>query len=77
MFNGNELKFRNFKYHTGAPGGLKTKYFKDIIQARPESLFYYGVNKVMPKTKIRQRLMEKLFIYKGPVVPFDFLPNVF
>lgn len=77
MFKGNQLKFRNVKYHTGAPGGLKTKYFKNLILDRPESLFFYGVNKLMPKTKIRERLLENLQVIKGPEVPYDFLPNVF
>jgi large subunit ribosomal protein L13 len=75
-FKGEELKNKNFKYHTGKPGGLKTKYYKDLIQDRPESLFYYGIYKNIPKNKIRSRLMENLQVYKGPVVPYDFLPNV-
>ena len=65
------------RYHTGRPGGLKTKYFKEYVIKKPEFIFYYGVYKQLPKNQLRFKYMDKLFVYKGPEVEYaDFLPNV-
>lgn len=74
---GDRLKYENMKYHTGHPGGLKTRTFRDYVIKKPEFLFYYGVYKQLPKNQLRFKYMDKLFVYKGPEVEYaDFLPNV-
>ena len=71
-----ELKYAKLRYHTGAPGGLKTKYFKDYIDKNASFLFYHGIYKELPKNKLRYDFMERLYAYNGPEVEFaDFLPN--
>lgn len=74
---GDKLKYKKLRYHTGHPGGLKTKYFKEYVIKKPEFIFYYGVYKQLPKNQLRFRFMDNLFVYKGPEVEYDdFLPNV-
>lgn len=74
---GDQLKYEKMQYHTGHPGGLKTKYFKEYVIKKPEFLFYYGVYKQLPKNRMRFKYMENLFVYRGPEVEYaHFLPNV-
>lgn len=74
---GDKLKYEKLRYHTGRPGGLKTRYFRDYAIERPEFLFYYGVYRRLPRTQLRFRHMEQLFVYAGPCADYaPFLPNV-
>lgn len=65
LFMGRKLKFKDLKYHTGRPGGLKTKKFHDYVQLRPELLVFNAVYKMLPKNKTRLRHLENLKIYRG------------
>ena len=65
LFMGRKLKFKNLKYHTGIPGGLKTKKFKDMLFLKPELLIFNSVYKMLPKNKIRFLFLENLTIYAG------------
>ena len=74
---GDELRYKYFKYHTGSPGGLKKRYFKDYINKNATFIFYCGIYKKLPTNKLRYRFMENLYCYEGGEVKFaDFLPNV-
>jgi large subunit ribosomal protein L13 len=65
LFMGRKLKFKNLKYHTGTPGGLKTKKFKDLLFSKPELMIFNSVYKMLPKNRTRFIFLENLKIYAG------------
>lgn len=65
LFMGRKLKFKDLKYHTGRPGGLKTRTFKEMIYRKPGLLIFNSVYKMLPKNKVRLGLLENLKIYAG------------
>lgn len=70
------LKTKNLKYHTGIPGGLKVRYFKDLMFKKPETPFIHGVFKILPKTRLRYTYLKNLHINTGPLPrDFPFLPG--
>ena len=74
---GDELRTAKLRYHTGHPGGLKTRLLRDYVVKKPEFLFYYGVYKQLPKNRLRFAYMQRLFVYSGPEAQYaSFLPNV-
>ena len=74
---GDKLRTEKLRYHTGAPGGLKTRAFRDYAVRKPELLFYYGAYRLLPKTQLRFKYMQRLYVYAGPAADFAaFLPNV-
>ena len=74
---GNRMKTHVLRYHTGYPGHLRTHKFRDLVFRKPEYLFFRGVYKVLPKNRLRFRLLENLHVYQGPVAHLhNFLPSV-
>ena len=74
---GNRMKTHVLRYHTCYPGHLRTHKFRDLVFRKPEYLFFRGVYKVLPKNRLRFRLLENLHVYQGPVPHLhNFLPSV-
>lgn len=74
--HGDKLKYEKLRYHSGHPGGLKTRYFRDYVIKKPEFLYYYGVYKQLAPNKLRFRRMDKLYVYAGAQQFAEYLPNV-
>lgn len=63
---GNKLKQNTFVWHTGHPGGIKEKTWKDIIEGRfPERLLEKAVERMITKGPLRRAQMRRLYIYGG------------
>lgn len=58
-----------YRWHTGYPGGLKEKSFKDMQQDDPEKIIWLAVRNMLPKNKMRQKRMARLKIYAGEEHP--------
>jgi large subunit ribosomal protein L13 len=65
LFTGRKLKFKNLKYHTGKPSGLKEKQYKNLINQKPELLIFNCVYKFLPKNRMRFNFLDNLSIYAG------------
>ncbi len=58
-----------YYWHTGYPGGLKQRTAREIFQKRPEELIIRAVRGMLPKNKLRDRMMKHLKVYAGPEHP--------
>jgi large subunit ribosomal protein L13 len=58
-----------YRWHTGYPGELKEKSFKDMQQDAPEKIIWLAVRNMLPKNKMRQKRMARLKIYAGEEHP--------
>lgn len=76
LMRGDKLKHHKVRYHTGSPGGLKTRFTKDLIYQKPESVFIQGVYGVLPKTQMRETYLRDLHVNTGPLPRgFPWLPG--
>ena len=66
---GKKWEKKIYYWHTGYPGGLKQRTAKEIFQRRPEELIIRAVRGMLPKNKLRDRMMKHLKVYAGPEHP--------
>ncbi|NPA38897.1 MAG: 50S ribosomal protein L13 [Thermodesulfobacteria bacterium] len=55
--------------HSGYMGGLKLETARQLLQKHPERLIYLAVKRMLPRNRMRKRLLKKLKIYAGPQHP--------
>lgn len=61
---GRKLTDNLFFWHTGHPGGVKSRTPKDTLNGKnPENLLIKAVERMMPKTKLGRRQMSSLRVY--------------
>jgi len=60
-------KFSNKKYYhySGYPGGLKTRTFEELFKQDPVEPLKRAVYGMLPKNKLRDKLMKNLKLYAG------------
>jgi len=58
------LKLEQKKYyrHSGYPGGLKEISLKTLLKTNPAKVLYNAVYHMLPKNKLRARMMKRLKI---------------
>ncbi len=66
---GKKWEKKIYYWHTGYPGGLKKRTAKEIFEKRPEELIIRAVRGMLPKNKLRDRMMKHLKVYAGPNHP--------
>lgn len=75
LFNAKKVNSKELIYHTGFVGHLKRYRYKDVLLRRPELLYYYAVNKFLPKNKLREPYFQNLYVFRGKTHNFPFLPQ--
>ncbi len=69
---GNKARDREFHYHTGYPGGIKTRTPAQILSGRfPERVIEKAVERMMPRGPLGRRQMTNLWVYKGAAHPHE------
>lgn len=64
LTRGKELK-KTYYRHSGFPGGLKEIVFADQIKKNSTKVIEMAVKNMLPKNKLRDHRMSRLFVYKG------------
>lgn len=52
--------------HSQYPGGDKSISYSDLREKDPESMIEWAVKGMLPKNKLRDRMMKHLRVYAGP-----------
>ncbi len=60
---------KNYYYHSGYVGGIKTTSAEDMKSKAPDRLIRFAVLGMLPKNKLRKRFLRKLKIYKDATHP--------
>ncbi len=55
--------------HSGYPGGLKALSFREMMQRDPRKVVRLAVKGMLPKNRLRDRLIRRLKLYTGPHHP--------
>ncbi|TRZ65886.1 50S ribosomal protein L13 [bacterium] len=58
-------ELKDYKTHSHYPGGQKIRTYKELIATRPERIIELAVKRMLPKTKLGDKLLHKLKVYKG------------
>jgi len=66
---GNKLDKKQFRRHTGYPGGLVEIPYRRLLETHPERAIEQAVYGMLPKGRLGRQLRHKLKVYKGPAHP--------
>ncbi len=55
--------------HSGYPGGLRTRSYRQELEIRPEELVRRTVKGMLPKGPLGRQMLRKLKVYAGPTHP--------
>lgn len=62
---GKKLEDKEYKRHSGYPGGLKTVTLEKMLEDKPEGVMIHAVKGMLPKGKLGRQMLKKLRVYKG------------
>jgi large subunit ribosomal protein L13 len=66
---GNRENLKDYKHHSLYPGGQKIRTFKELIVKHPDEVIRLAVRGMLPKTKLGNKLINKLKVYAGESHP--------
>ena len=62
---GKKLEDKEYKRHSGYPGGLKPVTLEKMLEEKPEDVMIHAVKGMLPKGKLGRQMLKKLRVYKG------------
>ena len=62
---GKKLDQKNYRYHTGYPGGLKEIPYRKLIENKSDFMFKEAVRRMLPKGPLGYKMLKKLRVYAG------------
>lgn len=60
---------KSYRWHTQWPGGLREVTAIQLWEKRPEEILRLAVRRMMPKSALGKRMLDKLKLYVGPSHP--------
>lgn len=66
---GNKELDKVYRRYSGYPGGLKELSAAEVRARRPERLIETAVKGMLPKNRLGNAMIKKLFVYAGPEHP--------
>ena len=69
---GNKLNNHMHYWHTGYPGGIKSKSYAQILEGKnPQEAIQLAVKRMVPKGPLGKQQLKKLYVYSGDKHPHD------
>lgn len=69
---GKKLANKNYYWHTGYPGGIKSRTAEKIIEGNfPERVLKAAIERMISRTPLGRDQLRKLYIYKGNQHPHE------
>lgn len=65
VLTGNKEDKKIYYSHSGYMGNIRSKTAKQVRKDTPNRMIYEAVNGMLPKNKLRNDRLAKLFIYEG------------
>jgi len=60
---GEKLDKKVYRWHTQYPGGLRTVTARKVFESKPDKMIREAVLGMLPKNKLRKRLVRRLKVY--------------
>lgn len=68
-FTGHKWEQKEYKNYSHYPGGLKVTMADEMLTKHPERIIERAVKGMLPKTKLGNAMIKKLFVYAGAEHP--------
>lgn len=68
-FTGNKATAKQYYYHTGYVGGIRSISLGKLMEKCPEDVIRNAVQGMLPKGPLGRRMFKKLKVYKGEEHP--------
>ncbi len=62
---GKKLSQKQYRYHTGYPGGLRSIPYSRMMVENPEKAVMLAVKGMLPKNALGRQMIKKLKVYSG------------
>lgn len=62
---GNKAKAKEYFWHTGYPGGIKSTTFEKLLAKSPMEVIEHAVKGMLPKNPLGRQMFRKLKVYPG------------
>jgi len=70
VFTGRKFEDKVYHWHTGHPGGIKSRTPRQIIEGKfPERVIEKAVERMLKRGPLQRQLLRNLKVYKGPDHP--------
>lgn len=66
---GKKLQDKQYIRHSGYPGGLRVETLERLLARRPEEVIRRSIRGMLPRNRLGQKMLRKLFVYAGPEHP--------
>lgn len=66
---GDKEEKKIYTRYSGYPGGLKEETFRQLRDRSPEKIIRRAVSGMLPKNKLRKRMLSRLYVYEGSEHP--------
>jgi large subunit ribosomal protein L13 len=70
VVTGHKEKEKLYTRYSGFPGGLKTKPLWVVRKEKPQEIIRRAVMGMLPKNKLRNRMITRLFVYPDAEHPY-------
>ncbi len=67
---GKKNQQKQYKRHSGRPGGLKIETFENLQQKLPNRIIEHAIKGMLPKNSLGRKLFKKLEIYPNNIHPY-------
>jgi large subunit ribosomal protein L13 len=72
VFSGNKRARKEYFWHTGYPGGIKSRTPEKILQSKnPERVLQKAVERMLPDGPLARKQLKNLKVYAGPEHPHE------
>ncbi|RPI91929.1 MAG: 50S ribosomal protein L13 [Chloroflexi bacterium] len=68
---GRKLDQERYYWHSGYPGGIKSRTMREQLDRFPERVIEAAVRGMLPKNKLGRQMIKKLKIYAGDSHPHE------
>lgn len=62
---GNKMEEKVYRHHTGWIGGIRERKLSELIKEKPDEVINLAVKRMLPKTKLGNKMFSKLHVYAG------------
>ena len=66
---GDKMNAKHYYWHTGYPGGIKSRSLSEMLKRKPEEVITHAVKGMLPKNRLGRAILKKLKVYAGPEHP--------
>lgn len=71
VVTGRKEQNKVYSQYSGYPGGLKRITYEKMKSEKPSGIIRHAVWGMLPKNKLRDRMITRLFIYKDDKHPYE------